>query len=254
MRARIVVGLMLVATPVWAQPPLTQQRPSAEETGAVQRQLELQTMEQALEEAVTRGVRFAERQLPSIPGLVFFAGPIQVRGFVLEDYGVFFDVEYPAVRRSMLWSMRRLDQMGSGMAAALNDLRRHVASLPERPRQAGFEQVIAEMEAELQRLVPTPVFLGASRPESTEINDPREAYLAALKGELTNTIVTHGSALGVTGDQWVSIAARDGRGRVDPRLSGPTPVLRLRLRGRYLEALRQGRLSIDEVRERIEIP
>ena len=141
------------------------------------------------------------------------------------------------------------------MAAALDDLRRHVASLPERPRQAGFEQVIAEMEAELQRLVPAiPVVLGASRLESTVINDPREAYLTALKGELTNTIVTHGSALGVTGDQWVSIAARDGRGRVDPRLSGPTPVLRLRLRGRYLEALRQGRLSIDEVRERIEVP
>ena len=67
-------------------------RPSSNDL--VERQVHL--MEQALQKAVGHGVNEVERQLTTlVPGLVLFAGSIQVRGFVLTGYGLFFDVEYP---------------------------------------------------------------------------------------------------------------------------------------------------------------
>ena len=85
-----LIGLMPLAVPAWAQPRSTDS-PDSESATAAER---VELMEQALEQAVSRGVRIVERQLPALaPGLVFFAGPIQARGFVLDGYGLFFDVE-----------------------------------------------------------------------------------------------------------------------------------------------------------------
>ncbi len=114
--------------------------------------LQLQRMEHALEEAVARGVRVVEEQLSSVlPGLVLFAGSIQARGFVLDDYGVFFDVEYPVVRRSLLWSINMFDRMEGGMSATFRELRRRFDAMPQGPGQLDFNRVLAELEAEFQR-------------------------------------------------------------------------------------------------------
>ena len=49
----------------------------------VERAQRIQLMERALAAAVTRGMEQVEGQLPGVPGLVFFAGSVQVRGFEL---------------------------------------------------------------------------------------------------------------------------------------------------------------------------
>ena len=54
-----------------------------------------------------------------VPGMLYFAGPIRVRGFELQDYGVFFHVEHPVVRRSILWWMNTL-QFNGGPPCANN--------------------------------------------------------------------------------------------------------------------------------------
>lgn len=272
MKEVIVVGAIMLATPVPAQsPPASARERVAQAEPAPQLQVRL--MERALEDAVTRGVRVVERQLPSVSGLVFFAGPVRVRGFELEDYGVFFDVEYPVVRRSILWSMNTL-QLNGGMPTVLQDIRRRLQTMPEGPGQLAFEQILSKMEAELQRSAPrSPADLGAARVSSAEdagtsrpdrlaaadltmdlTMDPLEVYLTTLTGELTDAMLSHGPALRVAEDGWVSVAARDGRGQLDPRVSGPRQTLKLRVRGRDLEALRAGRLSVDEVRRLVEGP
>lgn len=264
MRLGIVVGVTLLAAPALAQSPPVPVSGSATQVEQAQRQQQVHLMERALEEAVARGVRTVEQQLPSVPGVVFFAGPVRVRGFELEDYGVFFDVEYPVVRRSILWSMSTL-QLNGGLPTVLQDLRRRLQTIPEGPGQLAFEQILSEMESELQRTVPlTPSGLGAARASSTDAEarrserpvtvDPLETYLTALRSELTDAVIANGPALAVPEEHWVSVAARDGRGQVDPRVRTPRRTLRLRVRGRDLAALSAGRLSIDEVRLRVETP
>jgi len=78
--------------------------------------------------------------------------------------------------------------------------------------------------------------------------------MEALKNELVDALISDGRALPVDGDRSLSVEARDGRGRVDPRVMGPQTTLMLRVRGRDLEALREGRLTAEEMRRRIRVP
>ena len=267
MKGRVLVGAMLMATPVSAQPAAQQTgadrslpvwaEPAAQQPGADQsfeREMRMQQMEQQLEEAVARGVRVVERQLPTVaPQLLFFAGPVQARGFEIDGHGIFFDVEYPVVRRSLLWSLGALNGMDVGMSAALRDLRSRMSLLPDGPGQAVL-QAIAEMEAQLYGSSQSPAGASASGVRPVSDVDPREAYVTALTGELTNVVVAFGSSLGVADDEWLVVAARDGRGRADPRLAGPRRTLLLRVSGRDLDELRRGRLSTEELRQRVETP
>ncbi len=254
MKGSVLVGALLLTTPAWAQPPAAQPTGVIDSDLSLERELRMQQMEQLLEEAVTRGVRIVEQQLPTVaPQLLFFAGPVQARGFVIDGHGMFFDVEYPVVRRSLLWSMSALDGMDVGMSAALRDLRARMLLLPEGPGQAGL-QAIAEMEAQLYGSRPSPASASPSGVQLASDVDPRESYVSALTGELRNAVVAFGSSLGVGGEEWLVVAARDGRGRADPRVVGPRRTLQLRIKGHDLDALRQGRLTVEEARQRVEIP
>ena len=42
--------------------------------------------------------------------MVMLVGLTRARGFRLDDYGVVFDVEFPSMRRSMVWSMQELER------------------------------------------------------------------------------------------------------------------------------------------------
>ena len=62
-------------------------------------------MEGVLERAVQLGVDNLRRRVRAVmPDDALLQGGVpQVRGFRLEGYGVFFDVEVPALRRSLAW-------------------------------------------------------------------------------------------------------------------------------------------------------
>ena len=50
----------------------------------------------------------------------------RARGFRLDGYGVFFDVEVPSLEGTLPWSFRTLDQNDLGLDAALRTLRSYV--------------------------------------------------------------------------------------------------------------------------------
>ena len=264
MKVGIVLWALMLASPALAQSPSVSDAESGPaEQGERLQQVRL--MERALEDAVTRGVRIVEQQLPPVPGVLYFAGPVRVRGFELEDYGVFFDVEHPVVRRSIIWSMHTL-QLNGGMPAIFQDLRRRLQTMPEGPGQLAFEQILSEMEADLQRTAPltlggpgaarvsSPEDADTRRPDRPVTIDPLEEYLTALRGELTGALISYGPALGVAESHWVSVGARDGRGQIDQRVGSPSQTLKLRIRGRDLAAFRAGRLSVDDLRRLVEAP
>ena len=49
-------------------------------------------------------------QASSAANMVMLAGMARARGFRLDDYGVVFDVEFPSMRRSMVWSLQQLER------------------------------------------------------------------------------------------------------------------------------------------------
>src|SRR5262245_12555250 len=66
-------------------------------------------MEGALARAVNFGASRLTREVRAvIPDLFVLAGEAQARGVYLEGYGVFFDVEVPMLRQSMMWSLRTM--------------------------------------------------------------------------------------------------------------------------------------------------
>ena len=72
-------------------------------------------------------------------------------------------------------------------------------------------------------------------------------------GALPFALLAYGEAMPVDGDEWLTVAARDSRGSYG-RGRAPAPrTLKLRIRGRDLAAIRNGELSPEEARARVEI-
>ncbi len=249
-----LAGVLLCAVPAAGQPAADGSLPAAE------RQVRL--IEQGLEQAVRRGVDALEQRLPApLPGLVVFAGTIRARGFVVDGYGLFFDVEFPVVRRSILWSITAMRQHDSAMAQSLATLRRRVLEMPPGLARSTLEDMVHELE----RATRTPAFGRGSEaapddPDGTRSESPAPTapadleafYRAALQGELAAALVAYGGALppGALADgDWLTVAARDGRGR----RAGARRTLQLRILGGHLRALRDGRLTVEDTRSRIEI-
>ena len=85
-------------------------------------------MEGVLERAVQNGVDNLRRRVRAVmPDDALLQGGVpQVRGFRLDGYGVFFDVEVPALRRSLAWSLRTMNETGDALARDLAAMRAFV--------------------------------------------------------------------------------------------------------------------------------
>ena len=108
-------------------------------------------MEGALARAVTAGAsRLNQEFRAAMPDIIVVAGESNARGFHLDEYGVFFDVEVPVLRQSMMWSLRTmLDQDEQGAAEALASLR-SVVSTTTGPDRATAEAALRRLEAQLR--------------------------------------------------------------------------------------------------------
>lgn len=259
-----VLAALVAAVPVAGQPPRPEAAPEAREQTLMHEQVQL--LEQALTQAVHSSARAVELQLPlSAPGLVLFAGPIQVRGFRLPDYGLFFDVEFPVLRRSILWSMQRLDPFEMNMDAAFETLRRlqRMGDLGSSLEQAlldveqGFRSATPASRVRFGGPLPTSASRRSDRSGETSVApqvaradagvDPQRAYHQALRVSLTDAILFYGGAVSamLDEDEWLTVAARDVRS-----VSGRDG--QIRIRARDVNALREGRLTRPEARNRVE--
>src|SRR4029078_8371106 len=76
-------------------------------TGARQQQVRM--MEGVIVAAVRNGGEGLARQLQvAEPGSLILTGTALARGFPLEGYGVFFDVDVPQMKQSVAWSTMML--------------------------------------------------------------------------------------------------------------------------------------------------
>ena len=85
---------------------------AAAPTVQVQARQQIAAFEGALENAVRMGGQLFEQRLhaSTAANMVMVAGLTRARGFRLDDYGVVFDVEFPSMRRSIVWSLQELQR------------------------------------------------------------------------------------------------------------------------------------------------
>src|SRR4029453_9241990 len=94
---------------------------SQTEADQVRARQKISLMESVLESAVANGADILMRAVRAVmpPDALMLTGAPSARGFLLPGYGLFFDVEVPAFRRTIAWTVRKMgDNKGFGEPGA----------------------------------------------------------------------------------------------------------------------------------------
>ncbi len=268
---------LAAAAPALAQP--RQVMPASDPQVAARYQLAI--MADVLERAVQQGARVISRQLQGpMPQMMFMGGQARARGFRLDGYGVFFDVDVPAMRQSMVWSWRMLDLTNDGAIGAIEALKSHLESVSDPARRKELDQAIRQLELQIAPFsspsgavraeagvrregqaavvaLPKSETRGAAPAAGVEAAgdfDPGEAFTTAVKDALIDAMLRYSQSLSIGPDEWLTVAARD-RGETGLAPDDPFDVMtiQLRIKGADLQALHSGRIGADEARKRVEV-
>jgi hypothetical protein len=261
-----VVGVVGLTAGAGAQAPAASGVPEA-----VRARQKIFMMEGVLERAVQLGVDNLRRRVGAVipDDTLLQGGAPVVRGFRLEGYGLFFDVEVPALRRSIAWSLRTMNQTGMALAQDLAQMRAILQPIVDPDARAEFDRTLLRIQR-LMGTAPQVTDGGASRgqvvvaqavPEiatsavdSQLLNDPGGAYTQEVQAALLDAIVENSGPLVIEDDQWLTIAARD-NAPSSPLMTGDPDVttLVLRVSGGDLNAFRDGRLTAEQVRSSVQV-
>ena len=257
--------------------------PARSQTSVEQRQLRYQIggMERVLEEAVDHGANLTRDRLQAlVPADMMVSEGARVRGFRIESYGMFFDVEVPTLLyQGMLpWMFRTLDQNDLGLSSALDALR----AVVHKTGDASLEQALKRVELQVAPVAlavsagaapagaaPAPLQAGArARTESAAataasrvasavdpiLDDPEEAYRTEVRNALMDAMLDYSRGLSLGGGEWLHIAAR--RHLDDPRLAPADTDARtvmIRVRGADMTQFLAGQISREEARMRMDV-
>jgi hypothetical protein len=266
-RAVMIGGVIAAALPVAAQ---TRPVPPAN-PAQIQARHEISALEGILENAVRYGAQMLTQhvQASNMPDMVMLTGMARARGFRLDGYGVVFDVEFPSIRRSVMWSMRALQRPDPELLAAMKELRKNMPVADAAARRE-LDRVIKGLEAQIQgfdarergqatqQRAPAsgnlPVAAATNGTQDAVTADPRAIYVSDITSALVDAILDHGAPVGVGADEWLTVAARESADRgfsADPNDTAMTFILRIK--GSDLNGLRDRRLSREETRKRVEV-
>lgn len=265
-------GALLMATPALAQRSSGAERAPRPDP-AVQVRHEMLVMERVLEQKVQFAAqrlndRFREAGMPDV-GLL--TGAAKARGTRLDGYGVFFDLEVPAVRQSVFWSLRTLGRPDPVLADVLGALRGLERAIDDPAMKASFQSALGQLETRIDapagmRVAARPFPSGAvsaaalGQPPSVPVeppvvDDPAEVYTGEVRSAVIDAILDHGGPMNLSAAEWFAVAARDDMDRHflsgDPNEIPRTMVIRVR--GSDLAGFREGRLTREEALTRVEV-
>ena len=273
----VVVVLMLGMVPAFAQQEVASVGGLAPAPEQMRVRFQIAAMEGVLERAVQLGARQLSQQVQTVsPDMLVIAGAARAKGFLLDGYGVFFNVDVPALRRSLAWSFRQLGRPDGSVETAIASLKRNLQSVHDPAARREMDEAIqrlARIVGPMQGPVPGGVGPGvqnvstedgpqqpvSNAPQSLTpqqaaiIDDPGLAYTNAVKAALVDAMLDYGAPIPIGDDQWLTIAARDDN---DSRLGGGDPydvsTIVLRISGADLGAFRAGKLTREETLAKVE--
>ncbi len=232
---------------------------------------------QVMEGVLTRaGVIAAEHIANALqqldPSMTVFIGDrsARARGFVLDGYGLFFDVEVPELRGAVVWS-QITQQRDIQIGQAVNTLKRALQEMPDgQSRQQALAAIrMLDMHAgpvpQPAPGLPTaadpaiPVSAGSvtaatAAPSAADaatfaalLRDPNREYRDTVQRELTDVMLTYGSPMDIGPDDWLCVAARV----AEAGQRGQT--LMLRVKGSDLAIYAADKTRRDEIRGKVEV-
>src|SRR5262245_32827436 len=249
---------------------------SQTEADQVRARQKISLMESVLESAVANGADSLMRAVRAVmpPDAMMLTGAPSARGFRLESYGLFFDVEVPAFRPSMAWTLRQLvDANGLGAAAAVNQLKAYIATVQDPRQRAALDRALRRLELQVGPVGPiqqdaaarsgattVSAQLGLPAPAQPQVDpavieDPNAAYTREVSASIIDAMVENSGSLPVGENEWLTVAARDNI-RPDRLVPGDTSNISsivFRIKGSDLAAFRAGRMTLDEARKHVEV-
>jgi hypothetical protein len=272
----VVAGAVAHVDTAAAQAPQERAAASAQQAALDQMRRQLKEsryqigqIERLLEGAVEHGATVIRDRLVAImPADMLLTENARARGFRLDGYGVFFDVEVPSLEGTLPWSFRTLDQNALGVDNALQTLRTFIQS--SATNDVALRQALERIELQLTpatvnvatQASPTrtanaqsaTVTRNSAVPDDPILANPNEAYRAAIRTALIEAMLEHTRGLNLGPDEWLTVAARssDDRPRLAPAdTEGQTNILSIR--GSDLAAFLAGQMSLEEAVKRVDI-
>ena len=301
--AAVLMALGLAAAPVAAQPapavpsaagPSTPAGLERARQSGVDARYKVRVMEGVLEKSVAQAALRLNEQLQRVsPDLIQLAGAAHARGYRLEGYGLFFDVEVPAaMRQTMGWTARVMRQQQQGVAEALGSLKRLTGDLDPKSR-AEAERAMQQLELVVRPMprlrgssmsgapmggptgggamaasssgeAPPPPADAAAPAAAPAVPDvppadamlwrnPDLAYEEQVREALIGAMLEWGALLPLGSDEWLTVAARDNQDVVMPGNAPDVVTIILRVKGSDLADRLAGRVPLEELRRRVEV-
>ena len=267
--------------------------PALDRGRAADARYKVRVMEGVLEKSVQQAALRLNEQLQRVsPDLIQLAGAAHARGYRLEGYGLFFDVEVPAaMRQTMGWTARVMRQQREGVSEALGALKRIAGELDPKDR-ADAERAMRQIELAVlpvprglrpadrpmaaapppagamgastsTMIAPEPAAPDGDKPaivvappseaEAMLWRSPDLAYEDQVREALIGAMLDWGALLPLGPDEWLTVAARDNQDVVMPGAAPDVVTIILRVKGSDLAERLAGRLPADELRRRVEV-
>jgi hypothetical protein len=247
--------------------------PAPSTPAAGTRRDDIKIMEVVLTNAVKSGADTLAHQMQiQEPGSIIVTGTARARGFVLDGYGVFFIVDVPMMKQSVVWSTQVLL-----LQERRNFLRQYIANTPDGPGRRYAEQMLRSLDAppggpsqvaqqagnaattpaQVAQQPPPGVAAAQTVPDTLaaapELRDPNEMYTEAVKSALINAMLRYSGQLGIGPDEWLTVAAQDSEGPLTPGQLYDASTIVLRVKGSDVAAYLANKLTIQEVTKKVEI-
>jgi hypothetical protein len=273
------------AAPPAAAPAPAPASPSGARQAPDPRRRDIAMMEGVLTKALQQGAQDLAQQLKlREPNSAFVTGTGRARGIILDGYGVFFHVDVPGMRQSVIWSaqMLVLEQQRQSAEQFLrtsspdHPLRKFaVMELRQIERlmaQGGVGVPSATTNAEMAKPgtvgAAVAVGEGAAVPPVTssftdspltsqmqpvqQLVDPNELYTDSVKTALIEAMLRYSAFLKIADNEWLTVAASDSDGPSPGQLDDASRIV-IRIKGADLAAFQSNKLTKDEVMKRVEV-
>jgi hypothetical protein len=254
-------GILLVVMATLAVPALAQAQGQGRTRDEQRRRNQIRLMEGVLVQAVRLGAEEVSTEMERFEpaGVTVLSGVPRARGFVLDGYGVFFDVEIPDMNQSVIWSMMNV-QRDRQVGNALDSLRSAIQSIPDGPNRQQAQGALEQVTKTVGPAMPPRGPQGQPAPGPGQIAaatatmpDPNVLYSEAVKSALVDAMLDHSLQMNLGPEEWLTLAARASEGPMPPAGLSDLITIVLRVKGSDLAIYHADPTKRDEIRQRVKV-
>ena len=186
--------------------------PTLSPTDTQNRRRNIRYMEGVLAQAIRVGAELVGKELERYDptAITQLLGTPRARGFVLDQHGVFFDVEVPDMNQSLVVSVM-VAQRDRQLSNAADSLRAAVRSMPEGPTLQQVQmalQTLSNYGSSTKDSVVASNVAGDVSAAPAILSDPRAVYREAVVNSVIDAMLGYSVQMSLGPDEWLTVAAR----------------------------------------------